>query len=200
MTDNEALALIERAQKDGDTDAQRAVALHCYEKYLMRLKMLFKISDPAVSYEDLQMTFFEGIMRAVLIVDERGNPLYHIGQRGMWNVGSEIRTVSRQMKHRARLPRVDEDGEPRGIEVEDELALEAFGRADDQMDAEQFVHIITTAPLRTRLRRVVEIVISGAAGDPTEKGFNQRLAGQLQVSPQRASQLMRELRETVDEP
>jgi hypothetical protein len=201
MTDQQALALVAKAQ-DGDAEAQRAVALHCFAKYVARVTRLWhKLQDPAVSLDDAQMTFFEGCMRAVLIIDDRGDPLYHVGQRGIWALQSEIRVMRREMSERARYHvRQGEDGQlenPVDL-VQDERASEAYGRVEDQMLALERVHLITTAPLKPRARQAVDIIMKGAAGDPMESGFNKRLADEMGVSPQRASQIVQEIRSQVE--
>jgi len=191
-----ALALIQRAQ-EGDEDAHRQVAIFVFEKYRGRLRPLYS-QDPAVSLEDMEMTFFEGIWAHVLKADHRGDPLYHIGQRGYWRVQSEVRAAKSLMSKR-QPPVVfdgfDEDDHPRWIETiadPSEDAREVLFRHDE---ATHRVRAIFDAPISIRAREAVERALSGEAGDPTEPGFNQRLARAMNLSPQRVSQLFNELRE-----
>jgi hypothetical protein len=207
MTEKEALALVPSAQQ-GDIDAQQAVAVFCYNRWMGRLVRLYEknvsFGDPAIGFEDLKMTFFEGCMRAVLIIDERGNPLYHVAQRAIWNVMSELRAVQRAMRVRARfLPGGfedddEDDWQTRYEALPDPDAIDEYERADDRQDAMDLMHVIDTAPLRSRDRQVIDLILSGAAGDPDESGFNQRLAECMHVSPQRSSQIIGRIRRTVE--
>lgn len=189
------LGLVARAQ-GGDEDAHREVAVFCFNKYRHRLKKLYDPIDPAIGMEDLEMTFFEGIMQAVLIADHRGDPLYHIGQRGFWNVQSEIRAVKRVMARRQHLVREHEtDLDPLDQVPDDTGDFREI--VHDQLEACGMVTIIANADLKDRTRQAAGLIMSGRCGDPRENGFNQRLARQLEVSPQRASQIMADLRKSA---
>lgn len=136
-------------------------------------------------------------MRAVPIVDQRGNPLYHIGQRGMWAVQSELRQIRRQLKGRAFIRHettVDGDQLTDWTErVTDRTAGDFREVVHDTTDAQEQVHIVANTSLAPRTRQALSLIMSGAAGDPTESGFNLRLAQVMGVSPQRASQVMADL-------
>jgi hypothetical protein len=199
MTERQARADLVLAQR-GDREAQARVALFCYNKYLPRLRRLMsKNDDVAMGLEDGEIAFFEGCMRAVVIADGRGDDLYHIGQRGIWAVQSELRAVRKISKTQAgKWAHFRGDGE--GDEaadpvarIPDEGALEAYDRVDDMLAARQRIEVLTTAPLKGRLRQAVDFIMSDEA-DPRETGFNARLAVHMGVSPQRASQVMSELR------
>lgn len=198
MTDQEALALLQRARK-GDAGAEKAVAVHCYDHFLPRLRRLAsKNADVAMSLEDMEQAFFEGCWRAVLVADDRGDPLYHIGQRGIWAVQSLMRSVRRVTRAQAGVwaGMNDERRDP-VANAPDPRAPDAFSRVEDALVARQRVHVLVTAPLKPRLRQAVDAILSGAAGDPDEIGFNARLAVAMGVSPQRTSQVMAELRGLV---
>jgi hypothetical protein len=194
MTDEQALALVAEAQR-GDPRAQRAVALHCYERFVPRVRRLAaKQADPAISLEDLESVFFEGCMAGTLIADHRGDPLYHVGQRGYWAAQSALRTARRITREQARVWAGMEDGRDPVSELPDPGAPDDFERAEDAIVARQRVEVLTTAPLKPRLRQAVDAILSGEAGDPRDDGFNKRLAACMRVSPQRASQVVAELR------
>lgn len=197
----QALALIRRAQK-GDADARRAVALYVFERYKGRVKRLYN-QDPAVSLEDMEHTFFEGIWEYTPKADRRGDPLYHIGQRGYWRVQSEVRSAHALMKQRTKAlvgaHGWDERmwGEGDGIDQHPDPAedfSEVLFRNDE---ARQRLQLIFDAPISLRAREAVERALAGQAGDPSEPGFNQRLAQAMGLSPQRISQLFNELREAA---
>jgi hypothetical protein len=199
MTHEQALKKVALAQ-NGDKDAQREAALWCYRQYLPRLHRLAATTDPAISREDMEMTFFEGCMRGVLVADDRGDPLYHVGQRGIWNVQSELRSIRRQLQRRSLLVSqvMGDDGEPRDS-IEDTADPDAaldYERVDDALEAVQRVHVITTVPLKGRERQAVDLIMS-ATTDVRESGFNRTLARQMGVSPQRASQICSKLRERL---
>jgi hypothetical protein len=197
MTEDEAKSQLILAQ-DGDHEAQSRVALYVYEKYLPRARRLAaRAIDPVMSVEDIEESFFEAVMRAVMIADGRGCDFYHIGQRGIWAVQSEMRSMRRTSRLDARVwARIQsDDGRDPAYDAPD--PDDAFDRLEEVMDARQRVEVLTTAPLRGRLREAVEVIASGLAGDPREKGFNAKLAMQMKVSPQRASQIMGELREQL---
>ena len=194
MTDERALALLARAQ-EGDPRAQREVALHCFNRFLPRLRRLAtRNADPAMSVEDLEMVFFEGCMAGALVADHRGDPLYHIGQRGIWAAQSALRTARRITRQQASVWAGMADGADPVAAVPDPAAADSYERCEDAIVAAQRVEVLTTAPLKPRLREAVTAIMDGSAGDPREMGFNARLATCLRVSPQRASQVVAELR------
>lgn len=183
------MRLLKQAQA-GDQDAHREVAMYCFEQYKGRIRRLYSL-DPAVSEDDLLSTFFEAIWRAVLEADHRGNPLYHIGQRGMWAAQSEIRSVRQLLNHR----------EP----VYDPTTLDWLIREDrdfreevhDRVSAQQQVRIITQARLSPRVREILSMISDDPNLQPTEGGFNKRLAAAAGISPQRACQVMASVRAKV---
>lgn len=184
--------LLKQAQA-GNEDAARQVALYCFEKYKYRLNKLYS-RDPAISLEDMEMTFYEGIQDFVLKADGRGDDFYHIGQRGIWLVMSELRAVHRVMERRA-YPQVWDDGE------EAEFTDRHMDRTTEDfrehvisvLDAGATVSVIARARLKTRTREALELILSGEVGEPDEIGFNKRLAGRMGISPQRSSQIMDDL-------
>lgn len=188
-----------RAQQ-GDGEAYRQVAMYCFQAYHGKLTHFYS-KDPAISFEDLESTFFMGIWDAVAKADTRGNPLYFIGQCGMWKVQSEVRSMRRRMAmvsqftHVATAGTIDEDEntvEP--MDTEPDFREIVVSRLDD----ERVVRIIANANLRDRQREAMDIILSGEAGDPSEPGFNKRLAQQMDICPQRASQLTADLRRVYE--
>jgi hypothetical protein len=198
--DTRALALVARAQS-GDEDARREVALYVYDKYVHRIRDLYSV-DPAVCEDDIKTTFFEAIFDAVMRLDERGNPIYHAGQRGVWACRSLVRSLNREMRRRALPQRDGADlawDELPGAEIVDEAAEDFVLRVECEAEArERVVRMFAAAPLRPRVREAAEAIIAGRAGDPRDLGFNQRLAAALDVSEQRASQVVSQLRVAME--
>jgi hypothetical protein len=159
--------------------------------------------DPAVALDDMLQTFFEGIWAHVPKADHRGDPLYHIGQRGYWRVQSEVRSAQALMKQRTKAligphgwdERMWGDGD--GIDKHPDPAEDFSEVLVMQDEATGRLRLILDSPISARAREAVERALAGQAGDPTEPGFNQRLAKAMQLSPQRVSQLMNELREAA---
>jgi hypothetical protein len=185
--------LLARAKR-GDEDARRDVAMYVFDRYKGRLTSLYS-KDPAVSMDDLLATFWEGIFRHVPKADGRGCDFYHIGQRGIWNVLSELRAVNMSMSHRQFPARTQVATDP-VMELPDPDA-EFVDVLVERVDAEDRVSVMTGITLKTRTQEALDLIRSGACGDPCETGFNQRLAGRMGVSPQRASQIMADLREAL---
>ncbi len=183
-----------RAQQ-GNEQARGEVAMYCYNTYKGRLTSFFS-RDPACSQEDLEATFFLGIWDAVMKADTRGNPLYFIGQCGIWRVQSEVRTIRRRMAGISHFTHIAD-----GTTQDDESVIEPVDPAPDfreivvsRLDDQRVVHIIANANLRDRQREALDIILAGEAGDPSEPGFNKRLAAKMGVCEQRASQLTGDLR------
>lgn len=182
--------LLQKAQQ-GDEDAHGQVALYVFNKYKDRVKRFFS-EDPALSKEDIEVTFFEGIFRHVPLADGRGDDFYHIGQRGVWAVQSEIRAVAAQMGHRVWLRTPDGESEDPADQLDPASDFQdvVIAREDDRAVA----RIITGASLKVRSRQLVDAILDDPALDPREPGFNKAVAEKLGVSQQRASQIMGELR------
>src|SRR5688572_14766028 len=100
------------AAQAGDEQATRDVAVYVFNRFKPRLRQFYDPLDPAVSMEDLEMTFFEGILRAIPRADGRGDDLYHIGQRGVWAVQTQLRHVRRIMEKRVTLHPTEPGGDP----------------------------------------------------------------------------------------
>lgn len=181
--------------KAGDEDAHRQVALYVFNKYKYRLDRAFS-TDPAVSREDLETTFYEGIHRHVPLADGRGCDFYHLGQRGVWAVKSEVRAIEATMRQRSLVHHTNDEGETldQVEQIPDPGAHEFCDVVVERMMAEDRVHVLANTSLKSREREAMEVILSGRAGDPNEIGFNKRLAAAMGVSPQRASQLTEALR------
>jgi hypothetical protein len=197
-TEQHVLAILPRA-KDGHYEERTTVTNFCWRRYHYRVERFFS-SDPAISVDDLLQTFWEGIWHAVPKVDGRGDPLYHLGQRGVWAVQSEVRQIQAQMKRRARaLIGADNWNERMWGDGTKEIAdpdSDFEGVLIESLDAHERIRILTHASLKPRSRQALDMILSGQVGDPTEPGFNKRLAEAMGVSEQRASQFMGNIRET----
>lgn len=193
---DEMTRLLARAQA-GDEDAHRQVAVYCFERYRSRLRR-FQALDPAIAPEDMEMTFFEAIMKAVPHADGRGDDFYHIGQRGVWAVQSEMRAVRTMMANRAFLtgrPRMDGDEVRDPLDIADPLVLDTLEVVMDYDEATTCMRIVCDAPLKPRARQALGLIIEDPELNPVEPGFNKTLAEKMGVSQQRASQVVQELEE-----
>lgn len=189
------LALLPLAQA-GDESAIGRIAVYCLDKYRYRIAKLYSL-DPAISREDLEMTFFEAIIRAIPKLDHRGNPFYAAGQFGVWAVGSELRTIKAMLTRRGAQPQ-PVDGETDWLErLADRLEPDFREIVVSRHESTRLVRIIAKADLKPHVRKALQIIYEGKAGDPDELGFNKRLAAEMEVSPQRASQIMAEAEATV---
>lgn len=183
------IALLPQAQQ-GDEQAVYDVAMYVFRRWKTRIRGFYSL-DPAYDREDIEDAFLEGILKALpLGVHERPNPLWHLSERGYWNVGSFVRSI------RNRPIPVQDD-----IDQNDPVVEQVPDDEEDmrtvvisQLDAGQrVIHILANADLRGNTKLAIEAILAGEVGDPTELGFNKRLADYLEVSPQRASQVMAEL-------
>lgn len=198
MSHREAMKALRLAQA-GDDEAKRQVALHVYDRYSYRIQRLYTL-DPAISHEDMLATFFEGILRAIPELDARGNPLYFAGQRGVWAVQSEVRAVAATMERRSLRGFDDhqEDGLSLSERIADRCEPELSDMVISTMEADDAVRIVTGVALSARARQAARLVLDGAV-DPDEPGFNRSLARTMGVSPQRASQVVAELRKAASD-
>lgn len=174
-----------RAAQAGDEDAQREVAVWVWENYQARIYNLYS-KDPAFSKDDLQQVFFLGIAKAVMKAKlHLGNPFEYIAWVGRNNVLSLIR---------ANKARFDE--------ALDESLHGSCGDFSDivveRVFAKQAVEVLATVKLTPSAKRMTKILISGAIGDPSEAGFNRRVAKEMDITPQRASQVMASIRKSVE--
>lgn len=193
---------LQRAKR-GDQEAHKQVALAVYERYSSRMAR-FLSKDPALDKDDLMQTFFEGIWRAVVIADGRGDDFYHIGQRGYWAVQSEIRTIKQMLTHRAKyLPQHlkdlgydDESVTAGNMDGFEDPELEFATLVHDRMDCEGRVRVIVNSNLGPQVERMVEVAMGI---DPATTDYNGEIARQLGVSPQRVSQLMGKVRQATAE-
>ena len=181
----QAMACLIKAQA-GDYGARTDVALYVFDKWKYRAHALFA-ADRSLDHDDLEQVFFLGILEGVPKADERGNPLFHLSQRGLWRVKSTVKA-----------------SQLRGMTINEDLSEVREGRlhekSEDHADlvinwvaADQM--LINVAPhLSDRAKDAFMLLINGDLGDPAEPGLNKRLAEAMQVSEQRASQIMNKVR------
>lgn len=185
------LARLERA-KQGDEAAHAEVALYTFNKYRHRIGKLYSL-DPAICKEDLEMTFFEAIMKMIPRLDHRGNPFYRAGQQGWWAVASELRTIKQMLDRRAVLTRTADDADWLD-RLEDRLEPDFREGVVTRLQSASVVKAITSSSLKAPAQRALAFIYSGKVGEPGELGFNKKLAEAMGCSPQRVSQIMNELR------
>lgn len=191
------MRLLYDAQR-GDEAARDKIVAHVFEKYRGRVARTYKSRrDPALSLEDMEQVFQEGIFNSIEAVDHRGDPIYHLGQRGVWAVLSALRKADAENEGVVRKwQRPGQEDEPA---LEPVCPRRAFTDAvHERVDAQEAIRVVVDAPLRSTTRRCLEILLSGRIGDPTEPGANRRMAEELGVSPQRASQIFKNLRDEFE--
>lgn len=192
------IRLLTAAQK-GDEDATRRVAIYCFEKYKSRIDRFTRssrTSDSATDKDDLHSIFFEAIIGAVQIADvDRGDPLFHIGQRGVWAVKTEIRTIQRMLARRQQLYR-DMDTAEDPIESLPEPG-EAFTEiVERRTDASRAVRTVLQAQMSPTAHKLLDVLMAEQV-DCAEQGWQSRAADLLGVSPQRVSQVVAKVRDAV---
>lgn len=179
----------------GDEEATSDVALYVFNKYRSRIVQLARQSlDPAITLEDMEASFFIAILEAVQIADGRGCDFYHIGQRGVWAVQTELRVLQRQMSCRTLHP--DWADVPEYERVVDRCAEDFCEVVERRVDGELMVEIIANTTLSGPCRQAIDVIVREGL-DPNELGFNKTLAGHMGVSPQRTSQILKDVREAL---
>lgn len=194
-TAKERLATLERAKR-GDLVAREEITFYVWEKYGKRAVRKFFSGDLSEDRDDLQQVFHLGVAEAFAKVDHRGDPIYHLGMRGWWKVGAHVREARAFYRERSMdVPLYEGEGETAKDRLPDLIDLEAV--VISQVGTEQQVVLCQDAELGPTARRAMEAILNDEAGDPTEIGFNKRLASALGVSQQRGTQAMQALRRGV---
>lgn len=180
--------------KGGDQQAKREVVEYVFRTYRRRCERFYTI-DPAIGRDDIEAAFMEGIIEGLAIIDERGDPLYHLGQRGWWAVSSLVRAAKCRTDKRVwpRGPRFeDAEGEWSVEHQADPSVPDVREVVVERADAATLVRIVANASLSSKEREIMDLVLSGEV-DPDEEGFGRVVAERLGISPQRVSQLMAKL-------
>lgn len=183
--------------KVGSRVAADFICRYVWEQYGGKIINLFS-NDSSEDRDDLQQIYWLAVAEQIPKLDERGDPIYHLGQRGFWRVGAHIRR-KRAMVHLLSLDAaiVDEDeSRTRGAMLSDDR-VDVEGIVVHQLGSQQQVEMILDIELAPIAQRALGAIMRGEAGDPAEIGFNKTLAKVLKVSPQRASQAMQSLRASV---
>jgi hypothetical protein len=188
--------------KQGDEDAVYAVAMYVFKRSKWRIRGFYS-TDPAYDREDIEDAFLHGILKAIPEHRPQPDPLLYIAQSGYFSAASMLRKIKPQEYQRRTVSleaaTATADGEIAGLHESTAADEEDFREiVIDRTSAAQRVVQIRSTALREKPALALEAILTGSVGDPTELGFNKRLAGHLGVSPQRASQVMAELRESVD--
>lgn len=174
-----------RLAQDGDEESQREVAVWVWQNFRSRISNLYS-KDPAFSRDDLDQVFFLGVAKAIMKAKlDLGNPFEYIAWVGRNNVLSLIRAN----KARFNDP-LDEMLHGQDVDFSDVVIERVFAR--------QAIEILATVKLTPSARRMTGLLVSGAVGDPSEVGFNRRIAKEMDVTPQRASQVMASIKRAVE--
>lgn len=188
---------LERA-KEGHSLAIDFMCRYVWDTYGRRIFSLFS-NDVAEDRDDLQQIYWMAVVETIPKLDGRGDPVYHLGQRGFWRVGAHIRrkeAMGRLLSLDATISADEDESLTRGSKLEDER-VDIEGLVVHQLGSAQQVEMILDIELAPIAQRALDAIMKGEAGDPSEIGFNKQLAGALGVSPQRASQAMQSLRQSV---
>lgn len=190
-----------RAAISGDRDAQYRVAVECLDRGRARRARYFS-KDPAVTDDDLDMAFYQGVMNNVVKAKLNvGDPYGFLIQCGLWAVLDKIRQADAQPT----MVRLDADS------WEEHYRPEAPSDDDTEAEAVALVYRETVRKrvqqlldheaadendvkaLSTQERAWIEATLEGTI-DPTEKGANMQFADLIGVCPQRASQIVNGVR------
>jgi hypothetical protein len=177
------------------------VCQYVWDNYGTRIFDLYS-ADRADDKDDLQQIFWMTVAKHIPKLDERGDLFYHLGQRGFWAVGAHIRrkeSMVRLLSLDAPRRQADGDGDATIADSLRDPAVDVEGIVVNQLGSGQQVSMILNLQLAPIAERALDAIMSGQAGDPSEIGFNKKLAAELGVSPQRASQAMQSLRSAVIE-
>lgn len=179
INEQQAMSALRRFwRSDGqDDDAQFTVATYCYRRFAHQIRHYSSI-DPTYSNEDIRSIFMNGIIDGIVKAKRIGNPLYFIGQQGVYAVKGSL-----QMRKMLLHGEYFEDAAYFG-------STNPYQDIDDRIDAEQRVEtLLGEANLSERQREIVDMQLDGRC-DLTEDGGNRDLAKALDISAQRVSTLV----------
>lgn len=194
--------------KRGDEGSHRALVEIVSKEYRGMIAQ-FYTNDPMMGREDIFQEFYWGIWRAVDKVDHRGDPIFHLAQRGQWAVKSVVAAVNRRRHGTAAkeggvsvvsldTPRDDQQPswEP-SEESYEERVCEVIELLHRRRDARRRVQLLYAARLRpshiNALNKIMEHNI-----DLTQLGARRQLAKALGVSGQRVSVIMKQIEAIVE--
>lgn len=187
-----------QAARQGDDGAHEQL-VRVLAKHFGYMVHRFYSSDPSAGQDDLHQEFMLGIWRAVEHVDERGDPLYHLAQRGWWAMAAYA-TALRRRRNGANgdvsvgtLP-VGYDLPDPDLHTDPEYVVELLESRDEARTHVAYVR--ARVALLPREAQTLEWMLHD--NDPFEKGANKRLADRLGVSPQRASVLRKRVLQKLD--
>lgn len=186
---------------NGRSHSADFICRYVWEQYGARICELYS-NDRADSKDDLRQIFWMAVARHIPKLNEKGDLLYHLGQRGFWAVGAHIRrkeAMSRLLSLDAPRGSQNEEGDTTILDSLPDHRTDVEGLVVHQLGSSQQVDMILNLRLAPIAQRALDAIMSGQAGEPTEVGFNKSLAKALGVSPQRASQAMNSLRSAVVE-
>lgn len=202
----QCMTLLKAAQAGDDTAFEPLTKLIVHHfKYMI---IGYRSADPAYDFDDLLVQFQLGVWQSIWRVDHRGDPLFHLAERGRWAVSSMLTQIKQRRYGTAEWER--DFGEPRSIgcipegwdppdprpENDPQYVVEVRESRDEAK--RRVTTILSQVDLVGRDAEVLAWMIDDP--EPDAKGANQRLAGCLGVSEQRASVLrQRVIRRLADE-
>lgn len=205
----ECMRLLEQARK-GDERAHRKLVETVCDNYIIMVRHHYTV-DPILDWDDIKHEFFWGVWRAVARVDHRGDPIFHLAQRGEWAVRSLV-TAANRKRHGTSAKEggisvvsLDEpttEGERPWREPAD-LSLHSDPQTvveihEDRDEAfERVLKIVVHADLRPQEHDVLHRLLTGDL-DLSEKGTGCKLAEDLGVSGQRVSQILKRMRQQFE--
>jgi len=204
---SECMRLLSHAKRGDEFARQKLVdaVSQCYRGMVRR----FYSHDPILGREDINSEFYWGIWRGVDEVDHRGDPIFHLAQRGLWSVKSLVSQVNRR-RHgtiekeggisvvsldSVRSEHGDEQP-PEWEPIDDSVASDPQGVVEiheRRTEArERVIHVLVNASLAPRHEEILQILLSGDV-DLQERLSRKELANKLGVSGQRVSQLVSDM-------
>jgi hypothetical protein len=191
------MRMLERA-KHGDTMAIQNVMDFGWEKFGKGMAIKNFSHDPAEDMDDLKQIFQMAMLRAIPKLDARGNPIYHMAQRGWWAIQAHTHKKQGFAGQQSLNAVAYDDGNDDVMSRLEDPEASTEEIVVNQVYAEQVVAAVHSAELSSIARRTADAILSNEIGVPGEIGFNKKLAAYLDVSEQRASQGVQKLRAEME--
>lgn len=200
-----AMTLLAQAKR-GDEAAHRLLVDMVSREYSGMVFNLYTV-DPMLGRDDILQEFYWGIWRAVEKVDHRGDPIFHLAQRGQWAVKSVVAAVNRRRHGTAAkeggvsVVSLDADEsdmkEPREDSFEDQTC-EVIEIVERQQSARRRMHLIRSSDkLRPTHAKALAAVLEHNI-DLSQLGGKRQLAKALGVSGQRVSVIVKQIQQIAE--
>lgn len=187
------LHLLDLAQR-GEAEAKRQVCIFIWENYQYRIRKFYS-KDTMLDRDDMRQIFWEGVLYGIEKDKGLGDRLYYLSQCAWWAVSSAVREAEKQgaVSRPSLMVRHYADGDEATDEPED-TRVDVAALVIERDYANGVVRVLAERVPAGNARRAFLAIMEGKVGDPTAPGANKLLADELGVSPQRASQIMKQLK------